>query len=109
LEKFKDFKGVEHRRIKLKEYLEFLDEDGNAVGSKLKLGELNDEFFKEYIVDNWDKTLKEKEEIVKKFKVRNEYNASRRIKEAYEYILKKMLEEIKDLDEEVAIERIKAY
>ena len=107
MEKFRNVEGVEHRRNKLKEYLEFLDEDGQMVGSKLKLGELNNEFFEEYIVHDWNKSIEEKEDTVKKFKALDKYNASRQIKEAYEYSINRILKQIKDLDPNMAIKEIK--
>ncbi|WP_026584153.1 DUF262 domain-containing protein [Bacillus sp. J33] len=107
LGRFKSFDGVEHRSNKLKEYLEFLDDDGQMVGSKLKLGELNNEFFEEYIVKAWSKSLNEREDIVRRFKVMEKYNASKQIKEAFQTILDKVNNRIKDLDDNFAIKYIK--
>jgi uncharacterized protein with ParB-like and HNH nuclease domain len=107
LEPFRNFEGVEHRRNKLKEYLEFLDDDGQMVGSKMKLGELNNEFFEEYIVKAWSMSLTEREDIIRRFKAMDKYNASKQIKESFEVILNKIENRIKDLDVTSAIKEIK--
>lgn len=64
LDRYKNLKGVEHRRNTLKQYLEFLNSDGETVGLKLELGEVNKEFLKKYIVKGWDKDNNYKDEVL---------------------------------------------
>ncbi|KEO84709.1 DUF262 domain-containing protein [Tumebacillus flagellatus] len=105
--RFSTMEGVEHRRNKLKEYLEFLDEDGQTIGSKFRLGDVNREFFDKYIVEGWAKEATEKEAIVKSFENRKLFNASKSIKTAFEFIQKKIDDRIAGLNDAEAIQQIK--
>ncbi|MCX7569196.1 DUF262 domain-containing HNH endonuclease family protein [Tumebacillus sp. DT12] len=106
--RFRDLEGVEHRRNKLKEYLEFLDDDGQTVGSKFKLGEVNRNFFEQYVVNGWNKDAGFRREIVDRFKRGNEYNSSKSIKDAFDNIYSRINEYIADAnDDTVALGRIK--
>lgn len=109
LDEYKNEKGVAHRFSKLKEYLEFLDNDGEIIGIKLQLGEANNEFFKEFIVEGWNKERAQKETIVSEFKDKAKYNASKTIKETYDFILDKILLSITGLDSNDGIGKIKEY
>lgn len=109
LDRYKNLKGVEHRRNTLKQYLEFLNADGETVGLKLELGEVNKDFFKKYIVKGWDKDSDYKDEVIKEFKDRNKFSASKQIKEAFDIILEHINKKIEGLDADDAINEIKKY
>jgi uncharacterized protein with ParB-like and HNH nuclease domain len=93
--------GVEHRRQKMSDYLEFVNNDGELQGSKIRPGEVNINFFEDYVVKGWNKNNKEKKELIQLYKDNREYENSKSIKEAYDFILKYIFDEIisgSDLD-----------
>ncbi len=108
-EKFNVEKGINTRRTNVENLLEFLDDDGEIIGVKLKLGEANKEFFKNYIVDSWNKSDQEKDLIKKDFKNRNNLKVNMPIINAYGHICKVIENKMKNLSASQAFSYIKEY
>lgn len=108
-DRFNEEKGIKTRRNNVENLLEFLDDDGEVIGVKLKLGEANREFFKNYIVEAWDKTDEEKEIIKKDFKNKNNLKVNKPIIDAYNHINDIVYDKIKSLSNSQAYSYLKEY
>ncbi|MDZ4908660.1 DUF262 domain-containing protein [Clostridium perfringens] len=105
---FDDEKGINSRRSNIQNLLEFSDDDGDIIGLKLNLGEVNREFFKDYIVNGWDKDAEYIEDIKNKFKNRGELEVNNTIIKAYDHIYSVIKNEI-NYKEEFSEETKKSY
>lgn len=108
-ERFNSEKGILTRRANVENLLEFLDDDGEVIGLKLKLGEANREFFKSYIVDAWNKNDDEKELVKKEFKNKNNLKVNKPIIDAYGHICSVLHDKIKSLSNTQSYTYLKKY
>lgn len=108
-DKFNNEKGIQTRRSNVENLLEFLDDDGDVIGLKLKLGESNREFYKEYIVNGWNKTKSDIELIKKQFKNKSNFKVNKPIIDAYDHIYNIIIDKTKNLSTTQAYEYIKKY
>lgn len=102
-------KGISTRRENIVKLIEFVDDDGETIGVKLKLGETNREFYKQYIVDAWNKDNTEKEKIKKEFRVRNNYKVNKPLVDAYEEIYNIIKRKINGIQPSEAYSILKDY
>lgn len=63
-------KDTNKRRQKLEELLVLCDDDGEVISPRLILNDFNRDFFNEYIVNGWDKSEQEREDIYATYKKR---------------------------------------
>lgn len=108
-ERFNSEKGISTRRNNVENLLEFLDDDGEVIGIKLKLGEANREFYKSYIVGSWDKNDEEKEKVKKDFKNKNSLKVNKPIIDAYEHIFNVIYGKIRNISNSQAYNYLKEY
>lgn len=87
---FENESSLNSRRNSIQKLLEFSNDDGEIKGLKLNLGIVNREFFKEYIVNGWDKDKDYLECIKNKFKNKGDLNVNEKIIKAYDYIYDKI-------------------
>ncbi|WP_146202175.1 DUF262 domain-containing protein [Clostridium perfringens] len=83
---FSEENSINHRLSSIQKLLEFSNDDGEIIGLKLNLGIVNREFFKEYIVNGWDKDKAYWEYVKNKFKNKGDLKVNEKIVKAYNYI-----------------------
>ncbi|MHB7979180.1 hypothetical protein CF067_12250 [Clostridium sporogenes] len=108
-DRFNGEKGIKTRRNNVENLLEFLDDDGEVIGIKLKLGEANRTFFTKYIVEAWNKTIQEKEGIKRDFKNKNNLKVNKPMIDAYDHICQVIYDKIKLLSNSQAYNYLKKY
>lgn len=108
-ERFKGVDKASNRAGELRRKLGYLNDDGDLIGSRLILGEFNQEFFKEFVINSYEASDEKREEIKKKYADKAEFTQNQAIFDAYNRI-KLSIEERLDCcqSEENAYEYLKA-
>lgn len=108
-ERFRGVDKASKRAGELRRKLGYLNDDGDLIDSRLILGEFNQEFFKEFVINSYEASDDKREKIKKKYADRAEFAQNQAIFDAYNRI-KLSIEERLDCcqSEENAYEYLKA-